>query len=121
MVSNLRIVFVSLLLGLLSVSAAFAQSGPPPALYGTDALGPSMPQSSEVRAFRADRYVGVFYFLWLRLNQVYDNSQILRDYPDARQTNASPPWGPIHAYHFWGEPLFGYYRSDCTRRPVVSR
>ena len=87
-------------------------SVPPPALYGTDALGRSMPQPSDVRAFRDDRYVGVFYFLWLRLDRVYDNSQILRDHPDARQTNASPPWGPIHAYHFWGEPLFGYYRSD---------
>ncbi len=85
---------------------------PPPALYGTDALGRSMPKVSDVRPFRSDRYVGVFYFLWLRLNQVYDNSQILRDHPDARQTNASPPWGPVHAYHFWGEPLFGYYRSD---------
>jgi len=71
-----------------------------------------MPGGSDVRAFRGDRFVGVFYFLWLRLNQVYDNSQILRDHPDARRTSASPPWGPIHAYHFWGEPLFGYYRSD---------
>ncbi len=112
MVNSLRTAFVSLLFGLLLVSAAFAQSGPPPALYGTDALGRSMPQPSEVRTFRNDRYVGVFYFLWLGLNRVYDNSLILRDYPDARQTNASPPWGPVHAYHFWGEPLFGYYRSD---------
>ena len=71
-----------------------------------------MPQPSEVRAFRGDRYVGIFYFLWLRLDRVYDNSQILRDHPDARQTNASPPWGPVNAFHFWGEPLFGYYRSD---------
>lgn len=97
---------------LLLGSAALAQSSPPPALYGTDALGRSMPKASEVRSFRSDRYVGLFYFLWLHLNQVYDDSQILKDHPDARQTNASPPWGPKNAFHFWGEPLFGYYRSD---------
>ena len=99
-------------LSLLLTGTAFAQSCPPPALYGTDDLERSMPKPSEVRTFRDDRYVGVFYFLWLRLNRVYDNSQILRDHPDAATTNASPPWGPIHAFHFWGEPLFGYYRSD---------
>jgi len=71
-----------------------------------------MPASSEVREFQDDRYVGVFYFLWLHLNHVYDNSKILAKNPDARKTSASPPWGPVHAYHFWGEPMFGYYRSD---------
>ena len=24
----------------------------------------------------------------------------------------SPPWGPLHAMHHWGEPLFGYYLCD---------
>jgi len=96
----------------LLAGAALAQSYAPPALHGTDALGRCLPGASEVRSFRQDRYVGVFYFLWLKLNRVYDNSQILREHPEARATNASPPWGPIHAFHFWGEPLFGYYRSD---------
>jgi hypothetical protein len=93
-------------------SWAAAGSPAPPALYGVDALGRAMPGPSDVREFRKDRYVGVFHFLWLNVNQVYDNSQILKDNPDAQKTNASPPWGPVHAYHFWGEPLFGYYRSD---------
>lgn len=84
----------------------------PPALYGKDALGRPMPGPSQVRDFRGDRCVGIFYFLWLHLNEVYDNSLILQANPEARQTNASPPWGPVHAFHFWGEPLFGYYRSD---------
>ncbi len=98
---------------LLSMGSLAAAGSPaPPALYGVDALGRAMPGPSEVRDFRKDRYVGIFYFLWLNVNQVYDNSQILKDNPDAQKTNASPPWGPVHAYHFWGEPLFGYYRSD---------
>jgi len=99
------------LLGLLPVVAA-AASSIPPALYGVDALGRSMPEPRDVRGFRQDRYVGIFYFLWLNLDRVYDNSQILENNPEAQKTNASPPWGPVHAYHFWGEPLFGYYRSD---------
>ncbi|MCH7916671.1 MAG: hypothetical protein IIC50_01655 [Planctomycetes bacterium] len=105
-------ILLPLSLGWLLTTMALAQSHSPPALSGTDALGRPMPHPSEVRAHQNDRYVGVFYFLWLNLNRVYDNSEILRAHPDARQTNASPPWGPINAFHFWGEPLFGYYRSD---------
>src|SRR5690606_5162986 len=33
-------------------------------------------------------------------------------HPNALSTTASPPWGPKNAFHFWGEPLYGYYRSD---------
>jgi len=95
----------------LAVKTAFGQSHPPPELRGTDALGRRMPAPSEARQFRKDRYVGIFYFLWLRLNYLYDNSRILAEHPGARKTSASPPWGPVHAYHFWGEPMFGYYRS----------
>jgi len=97
---------------LLFTATAFSQSYPPPALYGTDSVGRGMPSPAEVRTFQKDRYVGIFYFLWLRLNRVYNNTQILSVNPQARTTNASPPWGRPHAYHFWGEPMFGYYRSD---------
>jgi len=103
---------IAILLGLLLAVTAVAQSYPPPALYGTDGAGRRMPKPSEVRTFQNDRYVGIFYFLWLRLNQVHNNSQILSENPLARTTNASPPWGRPHVYHFWGEPMFGYCRSD---------
>ena len=98
--------------GVLPATALQAQSYAPPELYGADAIGRSMPSPTEVRTNRRDRFVGVFYFLWLHQKTVYDNSLILRDNPLARSTNASPPWGPINAFHFWGEPLFGYYRSE---------
>lgn len=101
-----------LLLTLIPTGILLAQSAAPPALYGSDALGRALPDPSQVRAFRADRYVGVFYFLWLRLNQVHDNSKILAQHPEAEHTNASPPWGPKNAFHFWGEPMYGYYRSE---------
>lgn len=94
-------------------SLALAQASHlPPALYGSDALGRSMPAAGEVREFQPDRYVGMFYFTWLNLDAVHDNTQILANFPEALSTTASPPWGPKNAFHFWGEPLYGYYRSD---------
>lgn len=99
------------LAAVLWAANALAQSSPPTPLYGTDALGRTMPSPSDVRAFRDDRYVGVFYFLWLEQRALYDNSKILAQHPEAHTTTASPPWGPPMAYHWWGEPLFGYYRS----------
>lgn len=102
----------SLFILFLIVSIAGAESFAPPELYGTDACGRTIPDEFELKDFNGDRYVGIFYFLWLNLNQVFDNSQILKENPLAQKTNASPPWGSIDAFHFWGEPLFGYYRSD---------
>lgn len=97
---------------LLHGLGAAAASYPGATVYGTDALGRTLPEPDEVGPFRSDRYVGIFYFLWLNLGQVYDVSRILYAEPGARDTNASPPWGPWNAFHFWGEPLYGYYRSD---------
>lgn len=109
----MKLILIFFLGGLLmNASTGYSESYPAPELYGTDALGRMMPERSEVREFQKDRYVGIFYFLWLRMNTVYDNSEILRKNPLAKQTNASPPWGPRHTFHFWGEPLYGYYRSE---------
>jgi len=118
MKSRLPLLSVLRLSGSLIVTASLITSSlaqdshPAPELYGTDALGRSMPAASEVREFRKDRHVGLFYFTWLNLNAVHDNTQILSQHPEALSTSASPPWGPRNAFHFWGEPLFGYYRSD---------
>lgn len=87
-------------------------SQPAPALFGTDSLGRSLPEASDVREFRRGRHVGIFYFTWMDLREVHDNTQILANNPDAMSTTASPPWGPKNSFHFWGEPLYGYYRSD---------
>ncbi|TWU16230.1 hypothetical protein [Allorhodopirellula heiligendammensis] len=97
---------------LVAAAAAPGQSTAPPALFGRDALGRAMPSPADVRPFQSDRYVGIFYFAWMQNIAAYDNSLILQNHPDAMTTNASPPWGKKNAFHFWGEPLFGYYRSD---------
>ena len=64
---------------------------------------------------RPDRFVGMFYFLWQGQHGQsgpHDNSKILAAHPEAINDENHPAWGPMHAFHHWGEPLFGYYLSD---------
>jgi len=80
-----------------------------------DALGRRVSTSEQVGPPRKDRFVGMFYFLWLGEHGTggpYDISKILAQDPDAINHPESPLWGPIGAFHHWGEPLFGYYLSD---------
>jgi hypothetical protein len=82
----------------------------------TDALGRTLPGFEECGPPRPGRQVGIFYFLWLGEHAngqgPFDNSRILAANPGALQTKDSPPWGPMAAFHHWGEPLFGYYEAD---------
>jgi len=81
----------------------------------TDALGRRPPTYAEVGPPRADRWVGIFYFLWHGAHVgggPYDISKILRQDPQAMSKANSPLWGPVGAPHHWGEPLFGYYLGD---------
>ncbi len=85
----------------------------------TDGLGRRLPAPDDVGPPRQDRFVGIFYFLWL--NEVqnrsphwegpYDVSRILAKDPDAAKKPGSPLWGPIGKSHYWSEPLYGYYLS----------
>ncbi|HZG58871.1 hypothetical protein [Paenibacillus sp.] len=62
-----------------------------------------------------ERYVGLFYFLWLGQHGTegpFDNTKILKAAPEAVFDPNHPSWGPQNAFHFWGEPLYGYYLSD---------
>jgi hypothetical protein len=81
----------------------------------TDALQRRVTTHEEVGPPRGDRFVGIFYFLWHGA-QVdggpWDISRILANDPEAMRKKGSPPWGPMHAMHHWGEPLFGHYLGD---------
>ena len=71
----------------------------------TDGLGRSLPMAP--RAPRGDRFVGIFYFLWHGFHGTpgpYDLSEILKA--------ERPEYGPVSAFHWWGEPEVGYFRSD---------
>ncbi len=63
----------------------------------------------------AEKLTGMFYFTWLgqhpdEQSEVYDITQLL-------QKDAAAVWdpnstvSPLNEYHFWGEPLYGYYNS----------
>jgi hypothetical protein len=85
----------------------------------TDALGRKVPIFPEVPAPRANRTVGIFYFLWHGAHiqgGPFDVSKILATDPGAMQKPDSPLWGPMHAPHHWGESIFGYYltRDDSV-------
>jgi hypothetical protein len=84
-----------------------------------DALGREVPtrggKNSFVPAPRANRFVGMFYLLWLGEHGSagpFDITKILARDPQAMQKPESPLWGPLYAPHHWGEPQFGYYISD---------
>ncbi len=80
-----------------------------------DLLGRTLRTHDEVGPPRENRTVGLFYFLWMGSHVnggPFDVSEILAAHPEAVNDKEHPAWGPMHAMHFWGEPLFGYYNSD---------
>ncbi len=82
-------------------------------LVCTDALGRSV-----VSAGESEKLVGVFYFLWQGQhgsNRIIDNSKLVKEHPEA--INSEEEWiaaggGNQQEFHFWGEPLLGYYSAS---------
>ncbi len=71
---------------------------------------------------REGKYVGIFYFLWQKEgNGLYDISKLLEEY--GTDSKAGPFWAvkgqeaydkdisPMGAFHYFEEPLYGYYAS----------
>lgn len=70
-----------------------------------------------------ERYVGIFYFTWLgyhggEMNGIYDVTKLIDENPDALWNTNGTAESPLGKYHYWGEPLYGYYNS---RDPWVIR
>ncbi|MBN2271048.1 MAG: hypothetical protein JXN61_10565, partial [Sedimentisphaerales bacterium] len=118
-----RVLVVFLAFGAVAVACAWGGRrhsvpvNPGVAWPAVDALGRALPDAGQVGTVRPDRFVGIFYFLWIGQhgsNDIgpFDVSKIMAEHPDALQHPTSPPWGPYGHYHFWSEPLYGYYRSD---------
>lgn len=82
-------------------------------IAATDRLGRKVvPVGGE----RKNRYVGIFYFLWLgqhvkSTTDIYDNTKLLASSPEKLWDTAGNEASPVGEFHFWGEPLFGYYNS----------
>ena len=84
-------------------------------LPATDALGRKLPTQREVGEPRKDRFVGLFYWTWhtnfAKSMPAFDVTKFLAEHPDAINDFHDPAWGGVKATHFWGEPLFDYYRD----------
>ena len=101
--------FLQLVMAQTALRAVEPRDTMPDTWSATDALGRVLPMSSDVGLPKANRTVGIFYFNWHAAfgnKEVHDIAKILAANP------AAPPWGPVHAPHYWSEPRFGYYRPD---------
>jgi len=114
---------LTVFLGSLLTIAASGQTleAPTPARLGRlRTLSAALcPLFDEVGPVRTDRFVGIFYFLTHSGGDAvrgqgkgpYDVSKILAQDSQATKKPQLPLWGPLHSSHYWGEPLYGYYRS----------
>lgn len=92
----------------------------PSCLAGTDELGRILPDNKQVGDPKANRQVGIFYFLWQGDNasqtseRYWDLSEIITQHPEVLEDKDHPHWGStnIGAYYYWGKPIYGYYRGD---------
>lgn len=79
---------------------------------GVDGLGRALPTCQEVGGPRQNKQAGIFYYLWLggdNASGPFNNTEILHQDPDALSKPGSPLWGGLYSFHYWNQPLFGYY------------
>jgi hypothetical protein len=81
-------------------------------LSATDALGRSFTAASAKQ--QNIKYVGLFYSLWLGQHKsgqrgIYDIQKLLDNKPGILYDEKGNPESPVGEFHFWGEPLYGYY------------
>ena len=78
----------------------------------TDDLGRPLFDSSQVGVVNEDHDVGIFYFLWHGQHGdsgANNMQQIIDQSGDAAGDLSNPLWGDVHQWHWWNEPLYGYY------------
>lgn len=86
----------------------------PDTWVAVDELGRTMP--ADAPAPRADRQVLMFYWTWhcetqVNYRTIVNVTGIEWFYPEALNDPFHFAWGDANQICFWGEPLFGYYRS----------
>ena len=68
--------------------------------------------------------VGLFYHIWhgsdntRSYNHVYDITELLNNNPEALWDIYGNEASPLKRFHYWGQPLYGYY---CSYDPYVIR
>ncbi len=83
---------------------------------GTDDVGRSLFDASQIGVVSEDHDVGIFYFLWHGEhgdNGIYNMQQIIDQVgAEAAGDPNCELWGAPYDWHWWGEPLYGYYYAD---------
>ena len=88
-----------------------------PTLYvAIDGLGRELVTNAQTGDVRENKYVGIFYSSWhgdfANSTQAVNNQEILDKYPDIDINNYNDRrWSTAH-YHFWNEPIYGYYSGN---------
>lgn len=62
-----------------------------------------------------DKEIGVFYHLsqgFFKIRGIYDVSKIVESYGSDAVFKKASSVSPNNTEHFWGEPLYGYYKSE---------
>lgn len=82
----------------------------------SDGIGRTLPTQAQVGNPRANRQVGIFYFLWLGRPELdsgpFNITQILQKNSNALERGSDPALrGGLYSFHHWNEPLWGYYNS----------
>lgn len=68
---------------------------------------------STVSSQRENRDVGIFYFLWIdSASGLYVNTDILANHGVDTLIRSSSEISPSEQMHWWGEPIYGFYRSS---------
>lgn len=83
-------------------------------LVGMDQFG----RTFDVQAGTRKKQVGMFFWLWQgyhyahgQMNDAYDATKILEKYGADVLFRQDSSVSPAGQFHFWGEPLFGYYNQ----------
>jgi hypothetical protein len=85
---------------------------------GTDDLGRPLNSSEDVGVIgeNGEKHVGLFYFLWHGLhgsNALYDLQKIIDENGlETAGKVSSGLYGNVSDFHWFAEPLYGYYHSD---------
>lgn len=60
-----------------------------------------------------EKEFGLFYHIWHGHHNegIYNITELERDNPEALWNPAGTSESPLNKFHYWGEPLYGYYNS----------
>ena len=81
-------------------------------LVSTDIYGRSF---SEKDVASSDRLVGMFYFVWHGQHTpqgIFDVTKLNKEHPQDLWEIKDSPLSPYDVFHYFSEPLYGYYRSE---------